>query len=83
MAANPKLPPNERNLRDDHAHVVLTRKRTNPWPLILVIIAVIVLVALIVWVVLTRSLRSSSSLHIAPSIQQTIASPAIAFDEAF
>lgn len=44
MAANPNLPPDERHLRDDHAHVVLTQKRTNPWPVILAIIAAAVLI---------------------------------------
>ena len=59
MAANPKIPPDEKNLRDDHSHVVLTRKRSNPWPLILAIIAAIILIALIAWVILTRPIRGS------------------------
>lgn len=59
MATNPKIPPDENSLRDDHSHVVLTRKRSNPWPLILAIIAAIILIALIAWVILTRSIRSS------------------------
>lgn len=63
MATNPKLPPEERNLRDDHAHVVLTRKRTNPWPVILVIIAAVILIALIVWVVTSRSRTPAKPAH--------------------
>jgi len=59
VATNPKLPP-DKNLQDDHAHVVLTRKRSSPWPLVLAIIAAIILIALIAWVVLSKSRRMSS-----------------------
>lgn len=72
MAANPNLPPDERHLRDDHAHVVLTRKRTNPWPVILAIIAAAILIALIAWVVVSRAGKTSSApAHAVPVAQQT------------
>lgn len=65
MATNPKLPSDEQNLdgqnlNDTHSHVVLTSKRSNPWPLILVIIAAAILIALIAWVVLSRPQRTSA-----------------------
>jgi len=75
MAANPNLPPDERHLRDDHTHVVLTKKRVNPWPLILTIIAAAILVALIAWVVLTRAGRSRpSQVRTVHAGQQTLTS---------
>jgi hypothetical protein len=63
MAANPKLPPDDQNRRDDHAHVVLTRKRTNAWPIILVIIVAVILIALIVWVVTNKSRTPANPAH--------------------
>lgn len=63
MAANPQLPPEERNLRDDHTHVVLTRKRTNPWPIVLVIIAAAILIALIAWVVVNKRRTPANPAH--------------------
>ena len=73
MAANPNFPPDEKQLRDDHAHVVLTRKGTNPWPVILAIIAAAILIALIAWVVLSRAGRRTSSPPARPVhiVQQT------------
>ncbi|HZQ18825.1 MAG TPA: hypothetical protein VFA90_08890 [Terriglobales bacterium] len=59
----------------------MTRKRTNPWALILVIIAVVILIALIAWVVLSKPQRSRSSMYQATSIQQTIANPTAGFDD--
>jgi hypothetical protein len=60
MATNPKLPREEQNHPDDHAHIVLTRRRTNPWPIILVVIAAIILLALIGWVIFSRPHPNSS-----------------------
>jgi hypothetical protein len=71
MATNPKIPPDEKNSRDDHSHVVLTRKRSNPWPLILAIIASIILIALIAWVILTRPIKSSKPSATAVGAAQT------------
>jgi len=75
MAANPNLPPDERHLRDDHAHVVVTRNRTNPWPIILAIIAAAILIALIAWVVLSRAGKTSSApAQAVPVAQETATS---------
>ena len=63
MATNPEFPPEQRNPADDHAHLVLTRKRTNPWPIILVIIAAAILIALIAWVVVSRSRTPAAPSH--------------------
>lgn len=53
MATNPKIPP-EQYRPDDHAHVVLTRKRGSFWPPFVVVIGIVVLVALIVWLVVNK-----------------------------
>lgn len=63
MATNPKLPPEERNLVDDHSHVVMTRKRTSAWPVVIAIIFAAILIALIVWVVVSRSRTPANPAH--------------------
>lgn len=63
MAANPKLPPEERNLVDDHSHVVMTRKRTSAWPVIIAIVFAAILIALIAWVVLNKSRTPANPAH--------------------
>jgi len=73
MATNPKLPPDEQKLRDDHAHVVMTREKTSPWPLIVTIIAVIILIALIAWVILSRPRRSSATSNPAATLHSQMA----------
>jgi hypothetical protein len=76
MAANPNLPPDERRLREDHTHVVLTRKRTNPWPIILAIVAAAILIALIAWVVVSRAGKTSSlprGVHVAQQVSTSSA----------
>ena len=60
MATNPKIPP-EPYSHDDHEHVVLTKKRTSSWPVILVVIAAAVLIALLVWVIATRGFHRTPS----------------------